>query len=101
MQPTRRDFLNHVTTGMMGVGLCRLMTQDARSSAAPPHVAPKARRVLQIFCPGAAAHMDLWEHKPMLEKMHGQPLPGEENFSSFQGKKRQPDAKSLAVCAGG
>lgn len=30
--------------------------------------------------------MDLWEHKPMLEKMHGQPLPGEENLVSFQGK---------------
>ena len=30
--------------------------------------------------------MDLWEHKPMLEKMHGQPLPGEENLMSFQGK---------------
>jgi len=25
-------------------------------------------------------------HKPMLEKMHGKPLPGEENLVSFQGK---------------
>ena len=30
--------------------------------------------------------MDLWEHKPSLEKWHGKPLPGEEGFSSFQGK---------------
>jgi hypothetical protein len=30
--------------------------------------------------------MDLWEHKPMLEKMDGKPLPGEENLVSFQGK---------------
>ena len=30
--------------------------------------------------------MDLWEHKPSLEKWHGKPLPGEENFVSFQGK---------------
>jgi hypothetical protein len=30
--------------------------------------------------------MDLWEHKPSLEKYHGQPLPGEENLVSFQGK---------------
>lgn len=85
MEPTRRDFLNHITTGMMGVGLTQLMTRDARA-AVTPHIPAKAKRVLQIFCPGAAAHMDLWEHKPMLEKMHGQPLPGEENFSSFQGK---------------
>ena len=51
-----------------------------------PHSPPKARRVLQIFCPGAASHMDLWEHKPALEKYHGKPLPGEEDFVSFQGK---------------
>ncbi len=30
--------------------------------------------------------MDLWEYKPSLEKYHGKPLPGEENFVSFQGK---------------
>ena len=30
--------------------------------------------------------MDLWEHKPALEKWDGKPLPGEEGFSSFQGK---------------
>ena len=50
------------------------------------HHAPKAKRVLQIFCPGAASAMDLWEYKPSLEKYHGKPLPGEENFVSFQGK---------------
>jgi hypothetical protein len=42
--------------------------------------------VLQIFCPGAASHMDLWEYKPELERWHGKPLPGEEDFVSFQGK---------------
>jgi hypothetical protein len=42
--------------------------------------------VLQIFCPGAASHIDLWEHKPMLEKFHGTPLPGGEKEVSFQGK---------------
>jgi hypothetical protein len=30
--------------------------------------------------------MDLWEYKPELERRHGSPLPGEENFLSFQGK---------------
>jgi hypothetical protein len=50
------------------------------------HFAPKAKQVLQIFCPGAASHIDLWEHKPMLEKFHGTPLPGGEKEVSFQGK---------------
>lgn len=86
----RRRFLGNVTTGLMGVGLTQLMTREGFGSVAAagrgPHFPAKAKRVLQIFCPGAASHMDLWEHKPMLEKMHGQPLPGEENMVSFQGK---------------
>ncbi len=79
----RRRFLGNVATGLMGVGLHRLIAGDA---SALPHFAPKAKRVLQIFCPGAASHVDLWEHKPMLGKMDGKPLPGEEDFFSFQGK---------------
>jgi len=42
--------------------------------------------VLQIFCPGAASHVDLWDYKPMLAKRAGELLPGEGEFSSFQGK---------------
>lgn len=87
---TRRTFLGNTTTGLMGVGLSQLLGRDALSAAASsptgPHFAPKAKRVLQIFCPGAASHVDLWEHKPMLEKYHDKPLPGEEDFVSFQGK---------------
>ena len=82
---TRRKFLGNVATGVMGMGLHDLIARDAFASS-KPHFPPKAKRVLQIFCPGAASHMDLWEHKPMLEKMHGKTLPGEENLVSFQGK---------------
>mgnify|MGYP006087520191 FL=1 len=82
---TRRKFLGNVATGVMGMGLQHLIARDALASP-KLHLPAKAKRVLQIFCPGAASHMDLWEHKPMLEKMHGKPLPGEENLVSFQGK---------------
>ena len=90
---TRRRFLGNVYTGLGGVGLMHLLsgTASAEQAAWQPgqgqtHHAPKAKRVLQIFCPGAASHMDLWEYKPSLEKYHGKPLPGEEDFVSFQGK---------------
>ncbi len=42
--------------------------------------------MLQIFCPGGASHIDLFDYKPALEKYDGKPLPGEENLVSFQGK---------------
>lgn len=90
---TRRYFLGNVYTGLGGIGLLSLFQN--RVSAAPTqwhpgrgqtHYPAKAKRVLQIFCPGAASAMDLWDHKPSLDKYHGKPLPGEEDFVSFQGK---------------
>ncbi len=89
---SRRGFLADAYTGLAGIGLSSLLFSDLLGAVAmaqetpQPHFAPKAKRVLQIFCPGAASHMDLWEHKPSLEKYDGQPLPGEENLVSFQGK---------------
>ena len=84
---TRRHFLGQMTTGLTGVALSRLLA-DALAAAPnrQPHFAPKAKQVLQIFCPGAASHMDLWDHKPMLEKLHGTPLPGADQEVTFQGK---------------
>src|SRR5690606_30533010 len=78
---SRRTFLGSVTTALAGVGLSQLLLGDLAASGLSaetsfPHFRPKAKRVLQIFCPGAASHMDLWEHKPALDKYHGQPLPG-------------------------
>jgi len=84
---TRRHFLGQMTTGLTGVALARLLTNELM--AAPlrqPHFTPKAKQVLQIFCPGGASHMDLWDHKPMLEKFHGTPMPGAETEVTFQGK---------------
>jgi len=74
----RRGFLSNVVTGLGGLALADLLGRDSRAADAKrgPHFEPRAKRVLQIFCPGAASHMDLWEHKPALEKYHGKPLPG-------------------------
>ena len=92
LSPSRRNFLarslGNVTTAMMGIGFSDLLASETTTTLrkSESHFPPRAKRVLQIFCPGAASHIDLWEHKPELEKRDGEPLPGEENFLSFQGK---------------
>lgn len=86
LEHTRRQFLGSMTSGLTGVALSRLLAAEAAAPQGRPHFAPRARQVLQIFCPGAASHVDLWEHKPMLEKYHGTPMPGGEKEVSFQGK---------------
>ncbi len=92
----RRSFMQHALAGLSGIGFATLLQRDMFGADASPatwtagkgltHFEPKAKRVLQIFCPGAASHIDLWEYKPSLEKWHGKPLPGEEDMMSFQGK---------------
>lgn len=95
----RRGFLGGSFSAVAGIGLFDLLQREGWSAESPSnsqsgwnpgvgqtHFAPKAKRVLQIFCPGAASHLDLWDYKPDLFEQSGKPLPGEENFSSFQGK---------------
>ena len=97
---SRRGFLGDSYTALAGIALTTLLHRDIGAAAfandgpsadwlpgaGETHFPAKAKRVLQIFCPGGASHMDLWEHKPALEKLHGEPLPGEGDFVSFQGK---------------
>jgi len=82
---TRRGLLGGMTTGLTGVAVSRLLAAEAAAGGGT-HFPPRAKQVLQIFCPGAASHVDLWDHKPQLEKFHGTPLPGGETEVSFQGK---------------
>ena len=82
----KRRFLGRMGSGLTGVALTRLLGMEAQAAAtagasetkatSKSHFPPKAKQVLQIFCPGAASHMDLWDHKPMLEKFDGTPMPG-------------------------
>lgn len=65
-----------------------------------PHFAPKAKRVIQIMCPGGVSHLDTFDYKPELEKRSGQPMPGGEKEVSFQGE-REPHEEPVEVCAAG
>jgi uncharacterized protein (DUF1501 family) len=86
----RREFLGQMGTGLSGIALAMLLKEqgllaDGASRSAMPHFTPKAKRVIQIFCPGAVSQIDTFDYKPELQKHSGQPLPGEEKMVSFQG----------------
>ncbi len=40
-----------------------------------PHLAPKAKRIIYLFMAGGPSQLDLLDHKPLLDQMHGQDLP--------------------------
>lgn len=77
----RRTFLHDIVLGLPSIALQQLYA----GGKVQPHHTPKAKRILQIFCPGGASHIDLWDYKPELEKRSGQPMPGAAEVS-FQGK---------------
>jgi len=98
---SRRDFLRWGGTGLGGIALAALLAEqrlsaagspwrpriDSRMPYAPraPHFQPKAKRVLMIFCSGAISHIDTFDYKPELIRLHNQPMPGGEGLITGQG----------------
>src|SRR6476661_5980486 len=85
---TRRDFLTRCGIGFGMFGLANLLdtegmaalaetSEAATSPLAPksPHFPAKAKRVIHIFANGGPSHVDTFDPKPMLAKLHGKPLP--------------------------
>ncbi len=71
--PGRRHFLH--TTGL-GLGLGGMaLAALGRGDAGAGHFAPKAKRVIYLFMHGGPSQLDLFDHKPELEKHHGRELP--------------------------
>src|SRR6476620_8153630 len=78
----RRRFLSRLSLGIGSAALGSLLIPDLFGSgdektimAGLPHFAPKAKRIIYLFQNGAPSQLDLFDYKPMLQKMHGQDLP--------------------------
>ena len=80
---SRRDFLRRTSLGLgalaLGGLIDPLMAQAARNPGGgvlgAPHFRPRAKRVIYLLQSGAPSHLDLFDHKPLLNKRHGQDLP--------------------------
>jgi hypothetical protein len=88
----RRDFLQQCGGGLGGVALHALLAAEGRAATgnalAPklPHQPPKARAVIQIFCPGGLSHIDTWDYKPELQKRQGKPFDPDGKLQFFASK---------------
>src|SRR6516164_990179 len=76
----RRTFLGRCGMGLGAAALWNLLARDA--TAAPlqgvlktPHFAPRAKRIIYLFMSGGPSQHDLFDYKPLLNKMNGQDLP--------------------------
>ena len=84
---TRRDFLTRTSLGMGALTLGGLMGPSPvlgkdlisqivhGNGSGIPHFVPKAKRVIYLFQSGAPSQLDLFDHKPLLNKMNGKETP--------------------------
>jgi hypothetical protein len=74
----RRKFLNRFGMGFGGLALANMMNPAAGHAGNfldGLHFPAKAKRVIFMFQSGGPSQIDMFDHKPMLNKMHGQELP--------------------------
>jgi sarcosine oxidase delta subunit len=67
--------LSRFASGFGTLGLAQLLGSEAAGS--PAHFAAKAKRVIFLSMSGGPSHVDLFDPKPKLTAMDGQPLPFE------------------------
>ena len=82
---SRRDFLCRAGAGFGSVALAYLLQKEALAragtsgsgflAAREPHHPARAQSVIWLFMEGGPSHIDLFDPKPELERLAGQPMP--------------------------
>jgi hypothetical protein len=97
---TRRHFFKQSGFGIGGLALSALSDEALFARAAQsavarsaPHFAPKAKQIVYLFMAGAPTQLDLFDHKPALQKHDGEEVPAEfipkgERFAFIKGTPR-------------
>ena len=72
---TRREMLQQSALGFGSLALTSLLQAENPLAAKRPHFRPRAKRVIFLFMKGGPSQVDTFEHKPLLQRDHGKPLP--------------------------
>ena len=76
---TRRHFFSECGVGLGKMALASLCMEGAIASqgrlSGLPHHKPRAKHVIHLFMSGAPSQLELFDYKPGLAKIEGQPLP--------------------------
>lgn len=74
----RREFFRRTAGGLGALALGELLAQPAPADPLTPrrpHYQPSAKSVIFLFMSGAPSQLDLFDPKPEMRKLHGQPMP--------------------------
>jgi hypothetical protein len=70
----RRDFFTRAGSGLASIALGSMLAEGAPREQ-KPHFPVKAKSVIWLFMEGGPSHLDLFDPKPALKKLAGQPMP--------------------------
>lgn len=80
MLMNRRELLTRAGGGLGSLALSTMLggpkSAAAQHSTASRHHEVKAKSVIWLFMNGGPSSIDLFDHKPELERLHGTPFPG-------------------------
>jgi Protein of unknown function (DUF1501) len=92
-QETRRHFFGRcgIGIGSMALGSLLARQQSAIANAPtgnplapkPPHFPAQAKNIIFLFMAGGPSQLEMWDHKPKLKELNGQPIPA----SYIEGKR--------------
>ena len=97
---TRRHFFSQCPIGVGTLGLSTLLSRSAAAARPtvadpltprPPHFPARAKSVIFLFMAGGPSQLDLFEHKPALDRLDGEVIP-----ESFVAGKRFAFMDSMA-----
>jgi uncharacterized protein (DUF1501 family) len=88
---TRRHFFREAGIGVGSMALWSLLQSEGW--AAPQSPVARAKRIIFLFMAGAPSQLDLFDHKPALQKFNGDEIPAEyvpkgERFAFIKGAPR-------------
>ena len=79
---TRRALLRGAGSGLGAMAMAAMLAEEAKGATVhdptipkKPHHTPKAKSVIFLFMEGAPSHIDLFDPKPKLNELNGQPMP--------------------------
>src|SRR5205085_1272875 len=80
---SRRELIFRAGAGFGALALAALLNEDASAASGtldplapkPPHFAARAKSVIWLFMEGGPSHLELFDPKPELQRLAGQPLP--------------------------
>lgn len=101
----RRTFLSRSGVGLGSAAALSLLARDVPAAtpaeiglpgalsgqAAPPHFPARAKRVIFLYMAGGPSHLETFDYKPELDRLHGQPMPASftagQPIAQLQGKE--------------